>query len=54
MRKGELDGKSTAKGKIVDGREPCAKCGVRKPVDKMNKVTTPSGVTKYLCTGCLH
>ncbi|KKM99010.1 hypothetical protein LCGC14_1152230 [marine sediment metagenome] len=55
MRKGILDGKSrTPKGKVVDEKKPCDKCGVCRPTEKMNKVITPGGKIKYLCTGCLH
>lgn len=41
------------KGKIEDGKQPCAKCGVCKPISQMNEVTTPRGATKYICVRCL-
>lgn len=54
MDKGKLDGKKrTPKGKILNGREACASCGVSWPIEKMNKVTSPDGKVRYVCTRCL-
>ena len=57
-RGGRPAGKPTAapytpKGKIEDGKQPCAKCGVCKPASLMNEVKTPRGETKYICVRCL-
>ena len=58
-RRGRPTGKPTAapytpKGKIEDGKVPCAKCGVCHPTSQMNKVTSPRGVVKYICVRCLQ